>query len=168
MVARQTGRSNIIAYPGYCHVHKTIRPEDVVELLEEHPDIELLLHPGVRLREFLHGQGAGRHPALTTAPSSFPPKECCGTSANRPAKEFAVGTEMGILHRLRKEFPEKGILSRESECRLRVHEDDHARQRHPLAGNDVAAGARARGNCPKGAARDRPHVGTGLNVFGSC
>ena len=31
--------------PGYCHVHKTIRPEQVVELLEEHPDIELLLHP---------------------------------------------------------------------------------------------------------------------------
>src|SRR6202161_4944290 len=27
VVARQTGRSNIVAYPGYCHVHKTIRPE---------------------------------------------------------------------------------------------------------------------------------------------
>ena len=45
VVARQTGRSNIIAYPGYCHVHKTIQPEQVVELLDEHPDIELLLHP---------------------------------------------------------------------------------------------------------------------------
>src|SRR5579863_8117158 len=44
VVARQTGRSNIVAYPGYCHVHKTIRPEHVVEILEEHPDIELLLH----------------------------------------------------------------------------------------------------------------------------
>ena len=31
--------------PGYCHVHKTIRPEDVTALLEEHPDVELLLHP---------------------------------------------------------------------------------------------------------------------------
>ena len=29
IVARQTGRSNIVAYPGYCHVHKTIKPEDV-------------------------------------------------------------------------------------------------------------------------------------------
>src|SRR6202161_853757 len=44
VVARQTGRSNIVAYPGYCHVHKTIRPEDVLEILDEHPDIELLLH----------------------------------------------------------------------------------------------------------------------------
>src|SRR5271168_4715816 len=45
VVARQTNRSNIIAYPGYCHVHKTIRPEQVVDLLEQHPDVELLLHP---------------------------------------------------------------------------------------------------------------------------
>src|ERR1700733_3652639 len=45
VVARQTGRSNIVAYPGYCHVHKTIRPEDVLQILDEHPDIELLLHP---------------------------------------------------------------------------------------------------------------------------
>src|SRR5579863_9878043 len=42
VVARQTGRGNIVAYPGYCHVHKTIRPEQVVGILEEHPDIELL------------------------------------------------------------------------------------------------------------------------------
>src|SRR6202167_1473213 len=45
VVARQAERSNIIAYPGYCHVHKTIRPEDVTALMDQHPDIELLLHP---------------------------------------------------------------------------------------------------------------------------
>src|ERR1700723_3422913 len=45
VVARQTQRSNVIAYPGYCHVHKTIRAEDVYDILEEHPDAELLLHP---------------------------------------------------------------------------------------------------------------------------
>src|ERR1700686_1369479 len=28
VVARQAERSNIIAYPGYCHVHRTIRAED--------------------------------------------------------------------------------------------------------------------------------------------
>src|SRR5271168_1190782 len=44
VVARQTQRSNIVAYPGYCHVHKTIRPDHVLRILEEHPDAELLLH----------------------------------------------------------------------------------------------------------------------------
>jgi quinolinate synthase len=106
VVARQTGRSNIIAYPGYCHVHKTIRPEQVVELLEEHPDIELLLHPecgcvsscmakamdGTLPQDrtfFLSTEGMLRH---------------IGTSE---ASEFAVGTEMGIMHQLNKKFPEK-------------------------------------------------------------
>jgi quinolinate synthase len=106
VVARQTGRSNIVAYPGYCHVHKTIRPEQVVEMLEEHPDIELLLHPecgcvsscmakavdGTLPQDrtfFLSTEGMLRH---------------IGES---PATEFAVGTEMGIFHQLNKRFPEK-------------------------------------------------------------
>lgn len=103
VVARQAERSNIIAYPGYCHVHRTIRPEDVTEVLEEHPDVELLLHPECGCVSscmakaldgslpfhrtfFLSTEGMLRHIAAS------------------PAKEFAVGTEMGILHRLKKEF----------------------------------------------------------------
>jgi quinolinate synthase len=108
VVARQTQRSNIIAYPGHCHVHKTIRPEQVVQLLEEHPDIELLLHPecgcvsscmakavdGTLPQDrtfFLSTEGMLRH---------------IGESS---AREFAVGTELGILHRLNKGFPEKNF-----------------------------------------------------------
>src|SRR5271168_4707589 len=106
VVARQTGRTNIIAYPGYCHVHKTIQPEQVVGLLEEHPDIELLLHPecgcvsscmakavdGSLPQDrtfFLSTEGMLRHIGQSTA------------------TEFAVGTELGILHGLQKNFPTK-------------------------------------------------------------
>ena len=106
VVARQTGRSNIVAYPGYCHVHKTIRPEQVVELLEEHPDVELLLHPecgcvsscmskamdGTLPQDrtfFLSTEGMLRH---------------IGESSST---EFAVGTELGIMHQLHKKFPDK-------------------------------------------------------------
>jgi quinolinate synthase len=110
VVARQTKRSNIIAYPGYCHVHKAIRPEQVVEILEAHPDVELLLHPecgcvsscmaktldGTLPQErtfFLSTEGMLRH---------------IGDSL---AEEFAVGTELGILHRLRKEYPQKSFYA---------------------------------------------------------
>ncbi|MGH9715897.1 MAG: quinolinate synthase NadA [Candidatus Acidiferrales bacterium] len=106
VVARQTGRSNIVAYPGYCHVHKTIQPEQVAALLDEHPDIELLLHPecgcvsscmakamdGTLPQDrtfFLSTEGMLRHIAASNA------------------TEFAVGTELGILHQLNKRFPEK-------------------------------------------------------------
>jgi len=106
VVARQTGRANIIAYPGYCHVHQTIRPEQVIDILEEHPDVELLLHPecgcvsscmakavdGTLPRDrtfFLSTEGMLRH---------------IGESS---ANEFAVGTELGIFHQLQKNYPEK-------------------------------------------------------------
>lgn len=108
VVARQAGRSNIIAYPGYCHVHRTIRPEDVTEVLEKHPDVELLLHPECGCVSscmakaldgslpfnrtfFLSTEGMLRHIAAS------------------PAEEFAVGTEMGILHRLKKEFSDRSF-----------------------------------------------------------
>src|SRR5271156_6097942 len=106
VVARQTGRSNIVAYPGYCHVHKSIRPEQVVEIMDQHPDIELLLHPecgcvsscmakaldGTLPQDrtfFLSTEGMLRH---------------IGESG---ASEFAVGTELGIMHQLHKKFPDK-------------------------------------------------------------
>jgi len=109
VVARQTGRANIIAYPGYCHVHKSIDPEQVVQMMDDYPDIELLIHPecgcvsacmvkvldGTLPKErtqFFSTEGMLRH------------------VQESPAKEFAVGTEVGILHRLRDQNPGKTFL----------------------------------------------------------
>jgi quinolinate synthase len=106
VVARQTQRTNVIAYPGYCHVHKTIKPEHVERVMGDHPDIELLLHPecgcvsscmakvydGTLPQEktfFLSTEGMIKHIRTSSA------------------SEFAVGTELGILHRLNKDFSDK-------------------------------------------------------------
>lgn len=106
VVARQAERSDIIAYPGYCHVHRTIQAEDVIAVVEEHPDIELLLHPECGCVSscmakaldgslpfnrtfFLSTEGMLRHISQSAA------------------QEFAVGTEMGIMHRLEKQFADK-------------------------------------------------------------
>ncbi|HLW82659.1 MAG TPA: quinolinate synthase NadA [Candidatus Acidoferrales bacterium] len=105
-VAKETGRHNIIAYPGSCHVHRTIRPQQVLRMMNEYPDIELLIHPecgcvtscmariadGTLPRErtfFLSTEGMMRHLSQSSA------------------DEFAIGTEVGMLHRLRKMAPEK-------------------------------------------------------------
>ena len=106
VVARQTGRSNIVAYPGYCHVHKTIRPEQVVELMAGYPDIELLLHPEC---------GCVSSCMAKAADGTLPPDRTFFLSTEgmlrhigeSPATEFAVGTEMGIFTQLNKKFPEK-------------------------------------------------------------
>jgi len=106
VVARQTGRSNIVAYPGYCHVHKTIRPEDVLEILDEHPDIELLLHPECGCVSSCMAKAAdGTLPQDRTFFLST--EAMLRHIGQSPANEFAVGTELGIMHQLRKKFPEK-------------------------------------------------------------
>jgi quinolinate synthase len=116
-VARQTRRMNMIIYPGYCHVHKTIQPDQVDRLMAEHPDAELLIHPEcgcvtscmVRVADgqlpgnrtfFLSTEGMLRHLQQSTA------------------KEFAVGTEVGILHRLRKLHPDRKFypINPQAEC----------------------------------------------------
>jgi len=106
VVARQTQRNNVIAYPGYCHVHKTIKPEQVSQVMAEHPEIELLLHPecgcvsscmakvfdGTLPQDktfFLSTEGMIKHIRQSSA------------------GEFAVGTELGIMHRLNKDFSDK-------------------------------------------------------------
>ncbi len=106
VVARQTGRSNIVAYPGYCHVHKTIRPEQVTQILEEHPDIELLLHPECGCVSSCMAKAVdGTLPADRTFFLST--EGMLRHIGESPATEFAVGTELGIMHQLNKKFPEK-------------------------------------------------------------
>jgi quinolinate synthase len=108
VVARQAERSNIIAYPGFCHVHRTIRPEDVDEVLENHPDVELLLHPECGcvsscMAKALDGSLPFNRTFFLSTEGML--RHIGGSSA----QEFAVGTEMGILHRLNKEFPERSF-----------------------------------------------------------
>jgi len=106
VVARQTGRSNIVAYPGYCHVHKTIRPEQVVELMQDHPEIELLLHPECGCVSSCMAKAAdGTLPQDRTFFLST--EGMLRHIGESEASEFAVGTEMGIFHQLNKKFPEK-------------------------------------------------------------
>lgn len=107
-VAHQTGRPNIIPYPGYCHVHRTIRPEQVLQMMEEYPDIELLIHPECGcVSSCMAGVADGTLPSERTFFLST--EGMMRHIANSTATEFAIGTEVGMLHRLRKMSPDKSF-----------------------------------------------------------
>jgi quinolinate synthase len=84
-------------WPGSCHVHHKIRPEKIQNLRKEHPQAEFLIHPecgcsSAVLKEadkVLSTEGMIRHAYRSSA------------------KEFIVATEVGILHRMQKESPDK-------------------------------------------------------------
>jgi len=92
--AKQAGRK-VILWPGYCPTHHHIRREDVLKARQEHPEAEVVVHPECTSDVI----EVADHVASTSGMLRV-----CGRSA---AKEFIIGTEIGLLHRLRKENPDK-------------------------------------------------------------
>ncbi len=92
--ARNTGKK-IIAWDGFCHVHDRITAEDVEKARRQHPDALLMAHPECRL-EVLE---LADHVTSTSGMLRF--------ANSSDAGEFIVGTEIGLLYRLRKENPDK-------------------------------------------------------------
>lgn len=91
---KQTGK-RIISWDGFCHVHDRIRAEDVEKARKEHPDALLMAHPECRL-EVLE---LADHVTSTSGMLRY--------ARQSDHKEFIVGTEVGLLYRLRKENPDK-------------------------------------------------------------
>ena len=109
-VRRLTGRKNMHVWMGECHVHAGIDPENIRLQRSLHPEAEFLIHPecgcstsvleamsagdidgeGVQI---LSTEGMIKRPALSGA------------------DEFIVATEVGILHRLRRENPGKRFFA---------------------------------------------------------
>ena len=102
---RVTGRKMHV-WMGECHVHAGIRPEEIDEQRARFPDSELLIHPecGCSTR-YVWAQSAG---ALQTNGTRVLSTEGMLREARQSNKDtFLIATEVGLLHRLRKELPEK-------------------------------------------------------------
>jgi quinolinate synthase len=97
-VSQKTGKTLIpIPECGFCPTHLLFQPEDVTVLRMEHPAAAVMAHPEC--------SSEMRKAADFVGSTS---KMCC-YAKDSSAKEFIVGTEEGILHRLRKENPEKNF-----------------------------------------------------------
>ncbi len=107
-VANKTGRE-IIAYPGECHVHARVTPEDVLGKMQQHPQAEFLIHPECGcVSSCMHYIAKGELPADKT-------KILSTSGMMRYAKEsksdeFIVATETGMLYPLQKANPEKKFI----------------------------------------------------------
>jgi quinolinate synthase len=112
-VRKMTGRTNIHIWMGECHVHAAVHPQEIDQKMKEHPDAELLIHPECGcLTPYLDRVArAGNGDQLKVASTEGMIKRAADSSA----KKFVVATEIGILHRLKKENPEKEFLPINSE-----------------------------------------------------
>jgi len=109
-VRRLTGRKNIHVWMGECHVHAGIDPENIRLQRSLHPDAEFLIHPECGCStSVLEAMSAG-----DIDPSGVQILSTEGM-IKRPAisdaNDFIVATEVGILHRLRRENPGKRFFA---------------------------------------------------------
>jgi quinolinate synthase len=105
-VRRVTGRRNMHVWMGECHVHAGIDPEHINHQRSLHPRAEFLIHPEC-------GCATSAVEAVSAGDVDPEGVQILSTEGmiNRPrisdADEFIVATEVGILHRLRRENPTK-------------------------------------------------------------
>jgi quinolinate synthase len=91
-VARALGRE-LVLWPGYCPTHARLLPEHVAAARAAHPGAPILIHPESRAEVSLAADAV----LSTGGMVKF--------ALETRAETVVVGTELGMLHRLRKENP---------------------------------------------------------------
>jgi quinolinate synthase len=85
-------------WEGFCPFHDQLPEEDVMAAKDAHPDALFLAHPECRPQILAMAD----YIASTSGIIDYVRKS--------PAKKFIIGTEQGILYRLRKENPDKEFI----------------------------------------------------------
>lgn len=104
--AAKRTRKKIISWDGFCNVHMRVDAEDVRKARQAHPDAVLVVHPECPPEV----QDMADHITSTSGMLRW-----CRESNH---KEFIIGTEEGLLYKLKKDNPDKKfyILTQEMVC----------------------------------------------------
>jgi quinolinate synthase len=99
-VQRHLPEKEIIAVPerGFCRTHMFFRPEHIRRAKEEHPNAEVLVHPECKPDVQL------------LADRICSTEQMVKRARESSSQEFIIATEIGLLHRLRKEIPGKTFI----------------------------------------------------------
>lgn len=93
-INRLTGR-NMLLWDGACHVHEKFSLEKLVELINQHPEAHVLVHPECKKPLHLLAHKVGSTAVLLKY------------AQESDVKEFIVVTESGILHEMQRLCPDK-------------------------------------------------------------
>ena len=107
-VAEVTKRKKMYIWPGECHVHAGIRAEEINKMLATFRDAEFLVHPecsctSSTLYHMATGELTNRGHVLST-------EGMMNHARTSNAKHFVIATETGIIHRMKKENPNKEFI----------------------------------------------------------
>ncbi len=96
-VTTKTGKKMLL-WPGFCPTHARIQSRDISRLRVEYPQAKVIVHPECR------------PDVIALADDVLSTGGIIRFARETEAKEIIVGTEIGILYRLRKENPGKKFI----------------------------------------------------------
>ncbi len=102
-VQRATGRK-LILFEGFCPTHMRIMASDIDLARYEHPDALIIAHPECQPEVAVKSDVVASTSRMASA------------VRESSARTVVVGTELGMIHRLRKENPEKEFIPACSTC----------------------------------------------------
>ena len=96
-VSTKTSKKMIL-WPGFCPTHVRIKPERIKELKKEYPQARVVVHPECTPE------------VIALADEVLSTSGMCRYARRNEVREMVVGTEIGIIHRLKKENPGKRFI----------------------------------------------------------
>ena len=94
-IARMVPEKNMIIWNGFCITHHRVTSDDVLNARAVHPDALVLVHPECR------------PDVVDMADFVGSTKQIMDFGAKSERRKFIIGTEMGVLFRLRDDNPDK-------------------------------------------------------------
>lgn len=88
----------VTPFSGFCPAHMRILPDDITKIKEKYPNALLLTHPECRMEVIEKSDYVGS----TSGIMKF--------AKEHNNKEFIIATEVGVVERLRRDYPEKKFI----------------------------------------------------------
>ena len=96
-VQKQTSKKMFL-WAGCCPTHQRMKVKDILDLKRQYPEAEVVVHP------------ESAEDICNMADAVLSTSQMLRYCQASTAKTFIIGTEMGLLHRLRKTMPDKTFL----------------------------------------------------------
>jgi quinolinate synthase len=96
-IASKTGKKMTL-WPGYCPTHARLQPEEIIKRKQEYPQAKVVVHPECRPE------------VIALADEALSTSGMVRYARREDVSELIVGTEVGLIDRLKKENPGKKFI----------------------------------------------------------
>jgi quinolinate synthase len=91
--------ADFVLWKGHCSVHALFRPEHVDQVRAKYPSMKVIVHPECKWEVVQKADMAGSTAYIVKQVEAAP-----------PGSEWAIGTEVHLVHRLAQQHPEQKII----------------------------------------------------------